>query len=134
VFEDLQQKLIALLAAALGGGHSVYGAVPQNAAVPYLVVGEPAVDRMDTDSSLGALVKMRVRIIRKAGDIAGGLEMADFLIQLLHHTEALTLDAGTVVNVYVEGVSGDAPSDEGKTRETEVTVAVLVDDITPGTD
>lgn len=133
MFEDLQQQLIALLTSGLTG-ESVYGAVPQDAAVPRVVVGEAEADSQDTDTSIGALVKVRVRIIRKAGDVAGGLEVLDRIRAILHHTEALTLAAATVVSVYIPTSSGDPPADDGKTRETEVSVAVLVDDITPGTD
>lgn len=133
MFEDLQQKLIILLTSGLTG-EAVYGAVPQDAAVPRVVVGEPEAEARDTDTSLGALVKVKVRIIRKAGDVAGSLELLDRVRALLHNTEALTLDAATVVTVYIESSAGDPPADDGKTRETEVTVAVLVDDITPGTD
>lgn len=133
MFEDLQQKLIAMLAAALHP-EAVYGARPQDAPVPFTLVGEPSSDRADTDDSIGRLVKTRVRFVRKAGDIAGSLARADLVAAVLHHTEMLTLDAGTVVTVYVDGVDSDPLVDDGKTRETEVTVAVLVDDITPGTD
>lgn len=133
MFEDLQQQLLTLLAAGLAP-EAVYGAVPHGAVAPYLVVGEPTAERRDTDSSLGALVSMRLRIVRKAGDIAGATEMADRIHALIHHTEALTLSAATVVSVYCEGMAGEPPADEGKTRETEVSVSVLLDDITPGTD
>src|SRR5688572_20707802 len=132
MFEELQQQLVALLVAGLPG-EAIYGAVPQDAAVPRIVVGEVEADNADTDSSLGKLTRTRVRIIRKAGDMAGSVEMADRVLDLLHHTEALTLTTGDVVTVYCDGPVSDAPGDEGKTRETEVSVFVLVDDITSGT-
>lgn len=132
MFEELQQAVMALLTTGLAPD-AVYGAVPQDATVPRVVVGEPSSERVDTDSSLGALVKLKVRVIRKAGDIAGSTAMSDRIHELLHHTALLTLSSATVVNVYIEGMAGDPPADEGKTRETEISVAVLLDDITPGT-
>jgi hypothetical protein len=130
--EELQAAIIALLAAGLP--EAVYGAVPQGAAYPYVVAGEPEGITQDTDTSVGELVHLRVRLFRKAGEVARANEFKDRVRSVLHRTEALSISKGSVVTVYVEGDSVEEPADDGKARETVVTVAILVDDITTGTD
>lgn len=131
--EDLQQAIVSLLAAGLAP-LSVFGAVPQDQAYPYVVVSEADSTQADTDDSDGELVRMQVRLFRAASEVARATEFIDRAKQLLHHTESLTLTTADVVTVYMEGSAVEGPSDDGKARETVVTVAILVDDITPGTD
>lgn len=131
--EDLQQAIVALLTAGLTP-LDVYAAVPQDAAYPYVVVGESDSTQSDTDDSDGELVRYQVRHFRAAGEVAKATEFIDRTRALLHHTEGVLLAAANVITVYVEGSAVEGPSDDGKARETVVTVAVLVDDIATGTD
>jgi uncharacterized protein DUF3168 len=131
--EELQRALYTLVSAGLAP-MAVYGATPQDSAWPYVVIGTPNADTQDTNDSDGALVRVPVRLYSAQGALAASGQFVDQVRQLLHHTEALVLTSATVVTVYVEGSQIEEPSEDGKARETVVTVAILVDDITPGTD
>jgi hypothetical protein len=129
--EELQAAIITALAAGLTP-LPVYGAVPQGADWPYVACGTPSSEPRDTDSSLGALVRIPVRLFSAQGAIAAATGFVDQVRDTLHHTD-LTIASATVVTVYVEGSSVEEPSEDGKARETVVTVAILVDDITTAT-
>lgn len=131
--EELQIALIGLLSAEVAP-LTVYGAVPQDTAVPYYVAGEPQSDDASTDTSTGALYKIRVSYYDKAGALsAANLAIGKIRAALHHKEDALSLSLGAAVTMYVEGTSVEEPSDEGKARETAVSVAILIDDITAGT-
>lgn len=129
--EELQAAVTAALAAGLAPT-PVYGAVPQGAAWPHVVCGTPAAEQRDTDTSNGALVRVPIRLFSAQGAVANATSFVDAVRATLHHVD-LTITSATVVTVYVEGSSVEEPSEDGKARETVVTVAVLVDDITTGT-
>lgn len=132
MFEELQVAIRNLLVTAVAPV-AVYGAVPQGAAVPYLTLGEPEREARDTDTSLGALVRLTVRLVTRDGDVASRAELLDRILEATHHVDGLTLTRASVVSMYLEGPQGSPLTDEGKTRETEVAVCVLLDDITSGT-
>lgn len=129
--EELQAAIITALNAALA--LDVYGAVPQDTAWPYVVCGTPSSEQRDTDSSNGALVRAQVRLFAAQGAVALATQFEDQVRAALHHKSDLTLSNASVITVYVEGSSVEEPSEDGKARETVVTVAVLVDDIITGT-
>lgn len=129
--EELQAEIIALLVAGLS--FDVLGAVPQDTDWPYVVCGSPSSEPRDTDTSNGALVRVPVRLFNQSGAVAESTRFIDQVRALLHHTDDLELTTATVVTVYVEGTSVEEPTEDGKARETVVTVAVLVDDIITGT-
>lgn len=133
--EELQRALYALVAAGLAPDLPVFGFPPDNQPLPYVVLGEPQSQPADTTDSNGELVRVPVRIFTRASTLAQATEAVDRVRALLHHTEgALSLTKGTAVTMYIEGSSVEEPSEEGKARETVVTVAILVDDIITGTD
>lgn len=129
--EELQAAVITALAAGLAP-LSVYGAVPQDAAWPYAVCGTPAAETRDTDTSDGALVRFPVRLFSAQGALAAATSFVDDVRAALHHVD-LSIGSANIISVYVEASSVEESSDDGKARETVVTVAVLVDDIATGT-
>ncbi len=129
MFEELQANLVTLLLARMAP-LAVYGAVPQDAAYPYMVVGEHDAETADTDDTRRELVRYRLRHYRAAGAVAAAAEFEDNIRAALHRTEDLALTRGQVVTIYVEGSAVEEPADEGKARETAVTVAILISDIT----
>lgn len=140
--EELRKEIIRLLNAApvLSVGPPpaavvFYDHVPQGvAAFPYGVMGDASTAAEDTDSADGALVRFPVSLFSK---YKGGREtasMSDAVRDALHHHEdSLVLTTCTAVTMFVEGSQEDPTTDDGKARESVVTVAVRVYAITAGT-
>lgn len=131
--EELQAALFTLVTAGLAPW-PVYGAAPQDTAYPYVVVGEPETSPRNTDSSVGVLLTVRVRHFGRSGAVQESNEFLDRVRELLHHQEStLALTNAEAVTMYIDGTSVEEPSEEGKARETSATVAILIDDVTDGT-
>jgi hypothetical protein len=139
--EELRKEIIRLLNAA--PIHSVgtppvdvvfHDHVPQDSTFPYGVLGDATSAGEDTDTAEGALVRFPISCFSK---YKGGREtaaMADAVRAALHHQEDLmVLTTCTAVTMFVEGSQEDPTTDDGKARESVVTVSIRVYAITAGT-
>lgn len=131
--ESIRAALFTLL-----DGHTftpaakAYDHVPQDSKVfPRIAIDTVSYDQKDTDSTVGALFAITIRVSSK---YKGGKECADLLDQLhtlLHHKDDFTVAGAAVVSVYVEGSTQEPDAEAGELREGALSLAVLLDDIAP---
>ena len=103
---DLQQAVYGALVAdgtltTLLGGPRVYDAVPDNAAAPYVHLGEATVRDRSTGTEDGVSVTFIVVVWSREAGRAEGLSIAERVRELIHDA-ALTLNDHVLVNLRHE--------------------------------
>jgi hypothetical protein len=128
VNEELHKAIIAALTAALAPVQ-VYSQAVENAARPFLLVGDAQGDAWDTSDSDGAKLSLEVAIESDYHGSKEALELADQVKATLAHGAGLNLNGtATLVDLWTSPPSTDT-LDDGRITRAVVRVSCLLDDI-----
>jgi Protein of unknown function (DUF3168) len=120
--EELQQAIYAVLTADTSGPYPVYDAVPRDAAMPYLTIGEATLTKYATDESSGYEAVVTIHAWSKYAGRKEAEEMLDYVRGLLDRS---SLDITGFIGCSFEQAQNFLDQD-GTSRHGVIQFRVLV--------